>query len=336
MIHLIFEIGILALAVAYFALINMVAFIVVFIDARRTSGFVFFALAGGGLGVFLGLLFSGHKATTRSLKIIAIAGLLIAAIPAIHIIHAFTLDRTIRYVEIDFHAANWPAALDGYRIAFITDLHGITDASMRAVADELNVRGIDLLLLGGDFSMRGDHYWGTLREISRVDATDGIFGVDGNHDVYWRLFAAMARYGIRPLDNDGLLIRDGFFLAGVQDLWHRHPNIARATLGAGSDDFILLLTHNPDVAMRQPTAHVDLILAGHTHNGQIAFFGYPFYLLLRSITQFGTRFGYGFAYSADGVPVFTSSGIGVYYSVPRVFARPEVVIFTMYQASPRP
>jgi predicted MPP superfamily phosphohydrolase len=82
--------------------------------------------------------------------------------------------------------------------------------------------------------------------------------------------------------------------------------------------------------MIQSTEGIDLILSGHTHRGQITFLGYPMYLHRGSITSYGTRFGYGLARSADGVPVFVSSGIGAYYSVPRIFARPEVVIFTLF------
>lgn len=84
--------------------------------------------------------------------------------------------------------------------------------------------------------------------------------------------------------------------------------------------------------MVQSTVGIDLVLSGHTHNGQITFFGIPLYLLRGSITSYGMRFGYGFAESKDGVPVFTSNGIGDYYTVPRIFARPEVVIFTMRSA----
>ena len=270
------------------------------------------------------------KNKTRNSKIIAVIGLVIFLIAATHIAHGLTLGRTIRYVEIEFHAANWPVELNGYRIAFMTDFHVIADDNMRNVATELSNRNIDLLLLGGDFSMRNNHYRGTIREISNIITTDGIFGVDGNHDDHHRLFRAKEQYGITPLDNSGLHIRDGFYLAGVQDLWHRRPNISTATAGAYTNDFVLLVSHNPDVSMQQPTAGVDLILVGHTHNGQIAFFGFPMYLLRGSITNYGTRFGYGFASSADGVPMFTSSGIGVYYALPRIFARPEVVIFTMY------
>jgi predicted MPP superfamily phosphohydrolase len=112
-------------------------------------------------------------------------------------------------------------------------------------------------------------------------------------------------------------------------MWNRIPDIEAAIANADTDDFILLISHNPDVTIAQSTTGIDLILAGHTHNGQIAFFGIALYLLRGSITSYGMRFGHGFADSKDGVPVFTSSGVGDYYTVPRIFARPEVVIFTM-------
>jgi hypothetical protein len=112
-------------------------------------------------------------------------------------------------------------------------------------------------------------------------------------------------------------------------MWNRSPNIAEAIAGANTEDFVLLVSHNPDVSMVQSTAGVGLILAGHTHGGQIAPFGVPMYLFFDHITSYGVRFAHGFSESRDGVPVYTSNGIGGYYTVPRIFARPEVVIFTM-------
>jgi len=189
---------------------------------------------------------------------------------------------------------------------------------------------LDLLLLGGDFSMRNDHYIETIFQISQIYAADGIFGVEGNHDDHRRVFAVKEQFGITPLDNNGLHVKGSFYLAGVRDLWNRDPNIMEAVSGAADDDFVLLVTHNPDISMMQPTAGIDFILAGHTHAGQISFFGIPFYLLRGSISDYGMRFGYRVSQSADGVPVYTSSGVGTYYSVPRVIARPEVLIFTMH------
>jgi len=258
-------------------------------------------------------------------------GLVTFSIPTIHAVHSLTLDRIIRFVELDFYSENWSAGLDGYRIAFMTDFHRITDEDMAEVVGKLNERNLDLLLLGGDFSMHHSHYQGTVRELSESNATDGIFGVEGNHDDYVRLFNAKEYYGITPLDNSGIPIRDGFHLAGVHDMWNRNPDVAIAIAESNVDDFVLLLSHHPDVTMRQATDGIDLILSGHTHGGQITFFGYPFYLLRGNITDYGTRFSRGFNVSADDVPVFTSNGVGVYYGWPRIFARPEVVIFTMYR-----
>jgi len=317
----------------FFVLVNILTFSLYVIDTRRRINKVVLlclTLACGGIGACLGMRFARDKTEKWLFRLAALVGLVIAFIPMIHITHSLTLDRIIRYVEITHRCENWSAELNGYRIAFMTDFHVITDESMSRVAAELNDRNVDLVLLSGDFSMGNAHYRGTIRKIAQINTTDGIFGVEGNHDDYRRLFYAKAQYGIISLDNNGVHIRHGFYLAGVHDMWNRSPNINEAIEGACDDDFILLLSHNPDLSMRQSTYGVDLILSGHTHGGQITFFGFPMYLLRGSITHYGTRFGHGFASSADGTPVFVSRGIGVYYDIPRVFARPEVVIFSMY------
>jgi hypothetical protein len=338
-INWILSIGIIELFFICFVAVNVLTFTLYALDKRRAKGskwrisenmLILFTLAFGGIGAVLGMCFARHKTKKMKFILTAVLGLTIAIVPLIHIVHSFTLDRIIRYKEMDFHSENWPAELDGYRIAFMTDMHDISDDDMRAVAAELNDRNLDLLLLGGDFSMRDGHHQGTLREIARISVTDGIFGVEGNHDNHTELFGAKERYGITPLDNGGMHVREGFFLAGVQDMWNRNPNVEKAIESAYAGDFILLISHNPDVSMEQSTEGIDLMLSGHTHGGQITLFGFPMYLLRGSITDHSTRFAYGFANSADGIPVFISSGVGPYYSVARIWSRPEVVIFTMY------
>ena len=330
--------GILGLFSIFLILMNLFAFSLYIVDKRKAtknrwriseSTLIFFTLAFGGIGAFWGMRLARHKTKHTKFKVATAFGLIIALISVVHIVHGLTLDKIVRYPELEFHSASWPADLDGYRIAFMSDMHTIPHEAMEKIATELNEKNLDLLLLGGDFYMGYEHYQGTLRAIAPIVTTDGIFGVEGNHDDYILLFAAKEQFGITPLDNNGLRIREGFYLAGVHDLWNRNPNIRASIAGAGTDDFILLVSHNPDVSMMQSTVDVDLILSGHTHNGQITFFGIPLYLLRGSITNYGMRFAHGFSYSPDDVPVFTSSGVGDYYAIPRIFARPEVVIFTM-------
>ena len=333
--------GILELFSIFLVLINVFTFALYVIDKRKAKRgkwrisekvLLIFTISFGGIGALFGLLFLRHKTQKWKFKLAVVIGVIIVLIPVIHIVHSLTLDRVVRYTEIKFYSENWHTGLNGYRIAFMSDMHTITDETMRAIAAELNNRNLDLLVLGGDFTMRNEHYRGTIREIAQIVTTDGIFGVEGNHDDYIRLFAAMKQYGIIPLDNTGLHIREGFYLGGVHDMWNRSPDISKALAGALDKDFVILVSHNPDVSMLQSTEGIDLILSGHTHGGQITFFGLPFYLLRGSITDYGMRFAYGFAYSSDGVPIFISSGVGPYFTVPRIFARPEVVIFTLYNS----
>jgi len=331
--------GILEIIIAGLIAVNVLTFVLYAIDKRKAvkkkwriseATLIFFTLACGGIGAFLGMKLLRHKTKHTKFKVMVAVGLIIAFIPAIHVIHGLTLDRIIRYVEVAFVSENWPPELNGYRIAFMADFHSMTRQEMYDVHTELNNRNLDLVLLGGDFSMRNPELGDKFELISQIHTRDGIFGVEGNHDDYARIFAKMERLNIRPLNNAGVQIHEGFHLAGVHDAWNRNPDIALATSGASTDDFVLLLTHNPDITMTQPTDGIDLILAGHTHGGQITFFGIPLYLLRGSISDYGMRFAHGFLESADGAPIFITRGIGRYYNVPRIFARPEVVIFTMH------
>jgi len=218
--------------------------------------------------------------------------------------------------------------MDGYQIAFVTDIHAATGRRLRTVVNELNERQVDLLLLGGDFTYDRNDLVTTMELLSQIATTDGAFGVEGNHDHYEVLFPAMEAHSITPLSNNGLYIRAGFYLAGVEDLWNRNPNIAEAIADAGPDSFVLLLAHNPDVSMEQDTTGVDLILSGHTHGGQLNFFGrWSIGLDSGVISDYGTRFRGGWAEARDGTSVYVCRGVGEYY--PRVFARPEVTLITL-------
>ena len=247
----------------------------------------------------------------------------------VHFVHAITLDRMVVYNEISFSSPHIPPEMDGYRIAFVTDIHAESGRRLRTVVEELNARQIDLLLLGGDFTYDRDDLAATMELLAQIAVTDGMFGIEGNHDHYDLLFPAMEAQGITPLSNSGVYIREGFYLAGVEDLWNRKPNVADAIAGAGANSFVLLLSHNPDVSMQQDTRDVDLILSGHTHGGQLNFFGrWSIGLDSGIISDYGTRFRGGWAQSRDGTPVYVCRGVGEYY--PRVFARPEVTLLTLF------
>ena len=294
---------------------------------------LFLTLFFGGFGAFIGMYKHRHKTQKKKFRFVVTIGVVIASITIIHLIEGITVGRMIQFKNVTFYSEFWPEHLNGYTVGFMSDFHQISEEDMMKVANELNERSLDLLLLGGDFAdnqHKSDHFITTLDVISSIQTTDGIFGVEGNHDTYAYLFPAMLKRNITPLNNTGQLIRNGFFLGGVQDLRLRQPDIHQATSKANPDDFILLLTHNPDVAMWEDAQHLNLVLAGHTHGGQINFFGFPIYLAIGNVSTYGTRFSHGFNDANHDLPVFTTRGVGSYYNWPRIFARPEVIVLTMH------
>lgn len=246
-------------------------------------------------------------------------------------INLLTMGHRMQYKEACWRSPKVPPRLDGYVIAFITDTHDIAARTLERVRTRIDDRKVDLLLLGGDFA---DAPETTLQILGKTRTADGIWGVEGNHDEYVRLFAAMEANNVRPLINSGAAIRPGLFLAGVEDLWNRKPDVPLAVKNAKPDDLVVLLCHNPDMAMSQDTSRVDIMLCGHNHGGQITLFGLwaPFLWPYRKITHYGHKFKSGWAKAPHNTDVFVSNGTGTSQYKPRIFARPQVIFLTLRHA----
>ena len=272
------------------------------------------------------------KKTNRIKITFKISAILCTAVLLIHIISMCTFDVITEYKEASFYSKNIPLEMDGYKIAFISDLHSLDSKSLEKIVSKLNIMQLDLLILGGDYHPNNEDMQHSMKLLSEVATADGIYGIEGNHDNYANVFATMEYYSIQPLSNNGVHIRENFYLAGVEDLWNRNPNIEKAIEESQPDDFIIIAAHNPDLTMKQNTKSIDLILSGHTHGGHITFFGIwaPALKHLR-ITDYGQRFMSGWAKSRDETPVYVSNGAGLYEkSAPRIFARPQIIIITLY------
>ena len=209
------------------------------------------------------------------------------------------------------------AAFDGYRIAFLTDLHLSPLVPQwwigRAVEMALGLEP-DLILLGGDYLSHSARYAERLAPLLRpLAAPDGVYGVLGNHDHYVGADAvrrALREAGVVELLNRAVVLERGgapLAVAGVGDLCFDvvDPGAALAEVGAAVPRIVL--SHDPDVFAYWPAGvRGDLMLAGHTHGGQahLPLIGPPYVP-----SQFGFRFLAGAR--RDGArQLYVSRGIG--------------------------
>jgi predicted MPP superfamily phosphohydrolase len=115
------------------------------------------------------------------------------------------------------------------------------------------------------------------------------------------------------------------WVAGVDDLTAGKPDLEAALTGLREDEPALLLSHHPDLFREAAHAGVDLTLAGHTHGGQITWFGKAL-LPGRHHTRFGYWQGH---HHVDGAQLLVGRGVGVCVVPFRVAAAPEVLLIEL-------
>jgi uncharacterized protein len=172
-----------------------------------------------------------------------------------------------------------PAAFDGIRIAIVSDIHDgphFGPDDMTRVVEAANASRSDLVVLLGDFVARQSaDVEIVVAGTSKLRAPLGLYAVLGNHD-YWldpqRISESLERAGIQLLRNRGTPIEwngTRLWLAGLEDLRQGRPELSAAMTGPWEGDFTIVLAHNPMLIRQVEQRGLPLLLAGHTHGGQV-------------------------------------------------------------------
>ncbi|HEV2815655.1 MAG TPA: metallophosphoesterase [Allosphingosinicella sp.] len=212
----------------------------------------------------------------------------------------------------------WPAGAPPIRAVLISDLHvagpDMPPSRLARIVGRINALRPDLVLIAGDFisdkRMATRHYGQreAAAPLAGLRAPLGVFAVLGNHD-HWRdragARAALAAANVRLLDNEAVAAGP-LALGGVDDAFTRHDDLPatvaamRALPGAR-----ILLSHSPDPFPRLP-GDVGLMLAGHTHCGQIRL---PFVGAVSTMSRYGQRYACGLV-RERGRTLIVTAGLG--------------------------
>ncbi|MDO4165091.1 MAG: metallophosphoesterase [Bacteroides sp.] len=242
-----------------------------------------------------------------------------------------------RIRQYDFTHRDVPAAFDGCRIAFVSDIHYkslLKEQGLKDLSRLLIDQKVDALLLGGDFHEGCQYVPPVMAAMGRVNPPLGIYAVLGNNDYdacYDDIVREMERNNIHLLEHKVDTLKRGgsqILVAGVRNPFRLKENGKSPTLGLSPDDFVILLVHTPDYAEDVPVTNSDLVLAGHTHGGQMTLFG-RYAPVINS--HYGQRFVSGLAYNSKHIPVITTNGIGTSKVAIRMFAPSEIMIIVLHQ-----
>lgn len=279
----------------------------------------------------------------------SVADILLAAVVAAGLgmlIYAFLVEPCrLQVTKVDIHIRELPENLEGFTICHLSDTHtGGYGRAERVLERMLGAIRADICVITGDL-LRTRAGVGTLqRMLTSWKSRLGTFAVLGNGDYKLRipvpeLDAQFAESGIRLLLNDHVdFSSDGVDMCviGVSDPYLGLDDLGTAMAGVPKGGFKLLLAHSPDILMKIGDEPVDLILAGHTHGGQVRV---PFMgaLWLHCRYHLGISDGcFGpealsrlLGRDVHGTQMYVSRGIGGSGIRARFMCPPELVLVTL-------
>jgi hypothetical protein len=270
------------------------------------------------------------------------AGNVLMAAPFVVMGYGTVVERLdFRVRELDVPLAGLPLDLDGLRILQLSDIHlsaFLHESELaKAIDMALELRPHLVVVTGDLISSRGDPLDACIRQLARVKSDAGTFACMGNHERYARAegYAAEAgaRAGIRFLRGQAQTLRFGnsvLNLAGVdyQSLADRGHYLRGAERLVVPGALNVLLSHNPDVFPVAAQQGYNLLLAGHTHGGQVTI-----EILDQSINpaRFFTPYVYGL-FRAGRSAAYVTRGIGTIGIPARIGAPPEISVLRLRKA----
>ena len=226
-----------------------------------------------------------------------------------------------------------PREFDGLKICQLSDLHYTGQINLeffQRVVEEANKLQPDLIFITGDLVDEAKCLPWLESTLGRLQAKHGVYYVLGNHDLRIKdeigfrnqlaglgLIQASGQW--HDIEIDGKIIR----VTGNELPWYSDvENLGSA--GSRQSDLMILLSHSPDQLEWATPMGFDLMFAGHTHGGQIAF---PIVGPIVAPSKHGVRYAAG-TFEIEGMIMHVSRGLSGDEPI-RLCCHPEIGLFTI-------
>ena len=228
-----------------------------------------------------------------------------------------------------------PQSFNGLKIAHFSDFHyGRTTniENLKYVAKEINLLKADIVVFTGDFfdkntKLSDDEINQIIDVLSSINSTYGKYYVTGNYDILYDNYADIFNNSefsnlddkyeiILSKQNESILLSGTNYKSDLKYLEELFKNELPA--------YKINIMHIPDVYDKIKDYNYDLVLSGHSHNGQVTI---PFYGAL--YTPNGAKKYYKPYYKLDNTDMYISSGIGTSNYDFRLFNRPSINFYRL-------
>ena len=234
-------------------------------------------------------------------------------------------------IEVTHVDLESPKAKGPIKIVHLTDLHmekfGRREKkALRLVKEE----DPDLIVLTGDYTNSLEKSADVQRFMKELHAKYGVYAVHGNWNPRQKATEFFKGTDVRVLDDSNRLIRTPMgkiTMAGIYWYSFKKPEVALRGVNS-RESYVILLSHMPDAALYAPSS-VDLILAGHTHGGQVRLPGIGPVVTFSGV---GRAKSSGLSKIPNGGYLYVNRGLGMEGGgAPRIrfCCRPEVAVITI-------
>lgn len=218
-----------------------------------------------------------------------------------------------------------------FKIMQISDLHYTRfSRPFKKALEVIKEENPDIVVITGDFisSSLEIKFQDFLAELTGTN--NNVIAVLGNwdHNLYdiEPLKNAIIKSGVKLLVNESLTLPNGIVIAGTDDPYFEYDDLEKTFKKVSSEQFVVLLSHAPDIVYKALKYNPKLILTGHLHGGQVKI---PFLKLAIYVpSEYGNRFLEGL-FTIQGVNMYVNRGIGTSHLRIRIFSPPEITIIKL-------
>lgn len=272
--------------------------------------------------------------------------ILILIIVIVFLYALFIGSKGLKVKEYKIEIENLPKEYHGLKIVHISDIHygeTINKKELQNVVDKINILKPDIIVFTGDMATNGlnnEQMEEVSQILSKMEATIGKYAINGNHDYDFKKWDIL-------IENCGFInLNDTYdtiyknkttpiFIAGISTNLYGNKNIKDKIkpiedyLNGFNENntnepiYNILLLHEPDFIENIDYNKFDLVLSGHSHNGQVRL---P--IIGALYTPVGAKKYYDEHYKLDNTNLYISSGLGTTILGVRLFNRPS---FNLYR-----